>query len=158
MQSNNIPVMVLRTDSPSPEVIRPENQGIFSNPNVMMEPVFQLKVPTPPEVVQSDMTEAGHVQASVIVLDDVTEAGKTFEETLEALDKEIERYEHSHIINSEILTPLGPTKSSPTNATPSPFTTSPLANITNLSPAMPDRKSTRLNSSHNVASRMPSSA
>ena len=137
VQINNIPVMVLRTDSPSPEVIRPENQGIFSNPNVMMEPVFQLKVPTPPEVVQSDMTEAGHVQASAIVLDDVTEAGKTFEETLEALDKEIERYEHSPIINSEILTPLDPTKSSPTNATPSPFTTSPLANITNLSPAMP---------------------
>ena len=83
------------------------------------------------------MTEAGHVQASAIELDDVTEAGKTFEETLEALDKEIERYEHSPIINSEILTPLGPTKSNPTSATPSPFITSPLANITNLSLALP---------------------
>ena len=50
VQGSKLPVVVLRTDSPSPEVIRPENQEKISNPNIMMEPVFQQTDPALPEV------------------------------------------------------------------------------------------------------------
>ena len=142
IQSNKGPVMVVRTDSPSPVVIRPENQESFLNPEVMMDPVFQQKGPTPPEVVQSDMTEADHVQASELVMDVAKEAGKTFEETLEDLDRDIERYEAPPICNLEIPSPLGPSKPSPTCVSPSPVISNPLANITNLSPSLSKPTST----------------
>ena len=135
VQGSKLPVVVLRTDSPSPEVIRPENQEKISNPNIMMELVFQQTDPALPEVFQSDKTETGYVYASAVVLEGVAEVGKIFEVTLEALDKEIARFDYSPTTNTETLTPLGPPKSGPTNSTPPPIPTSPLANITNLSPS-----------------------
>ena len=135
VQGSKLLVVVLRTDSPSPEVIWPENQDKISNPNIMMEPVFQQTDPALPEEFQSDKIEAGYVYASAVVLEGEAEAGKNFEVTLEALDKEIAKFDYSPTANAETLIPLGPLKSGPTNSTPPPIPISPLANITNLSPS-----------------------
>ena len=90
-----------------------------------MEPDFQQADPALPEVFQSDKTEAGHVYASAVVLDGVAKAGKNFKETLEALDKEIERYDYFLITNTEILTPPRPDQARPNKLYPSPFSYKP---------------------------------
>ncbi|KAK9992681.1 hypothetical protein SO802_027666 [Lithocarpus litseifolius] len=134
-QGSKLPVVVLRSDNPSPKVIWPENQGKISNPPVLGEPVFQQTNLALSEESQSDKTEVGYVYASAVALEDVAEAGKSFEVTLEALNKEIEKFDHTPIANAEILIPLGPLKTGPTNLTPHPNPISPLANITNSSPS-----------------------
>jgi len=100
-----------------------------------MESFFQQIDPTLPEKFQSDKTEADYVYASAVVLEGVAEAGKKFEVTLEALDKEIARFDYSPTASAETLIPLGPLKYGPTNSTPHPIPISPFANITNLSPS-----------------------
>ncbi|KAK7842693.1 hypothetical protein CFP56_013490, partial [Quercus suber] len=133
-------MVVLRTDNPSPVVIWPDNQDENSNSPVMMESDFQQPNPVLPKAFQNDKTEVDYVYASAETLEGVAEAGKDFEMTLEALDKEIARYDHTLTTCTEPLSPMGPIISGPTNPSLHSNPTSPLANITNLSPSQTKTK------------------
>ena len=130
------PMVVIRTDKPSPEVGWPEKQADFSNPNAMMKPDSQQTISAILEVSQGDKTEGGNVHASSGVLEDATEAGKEFEMTLEELGKEIAMFDVASISCGESLNPLGPPISGPSSSSPPPNPKSPLADITNLSPSL----------------------
>nr|POE62582.1 hypothetical protein CFP56_42596 [Quercus suber] len=140
VQGRKVPMVVLRTDNPSPVVIWPDNQDENSNSPVMMESDFQQPNPVLPKAFQNDKTEVDYVYASAETLEGVAEAGKDFEMTLEALDKEIARYDHTLTTCTEPLSPMGPIISGPTNPSLHSNPTSPLANITNLSPSQTKTK------------------
>ena len=72
---------------------------------------------------------------SAVTLEGVAEAGKNFEVTLEALDREIARFDYTPTACAETPSPLGPLKAGPTNSTPHPIPISLLTNITNSSPS-----------------------
>nr|POE89418.1 hypothetical protein CFP56_01775 [Quercus suber] len=111
VQGSKLLVVVLRTDNPSPET--------------------DLALP---EDFQSDKIEAGYVYASAVALEVGAEAGKKFKVTLEALDKEIARFDSTPSACAETLFPLGPLMPGLTYSCPYPNLISPLANITNSGP------------------------
>lgn len=106
----------------------------------MMEPDFQQPDPALQKEFQNDKTKVDYMYASAETLEGVAETGKDFEVTMEELDKEIARYDHTLIACAEPLSPMGPIISDPTNPPLHPNPTSPLANITNLSPSQTKMK------------------
>lgn len=106
VQGGKRPVVVLRTNKPSPEVVWPEKQVDFSNPTAMMESDFQQTSSATTEMHQDDKTEGGSVHSSPVVLEDATKAGKKFEVTLEMLDKEIAMFDGPPVSCGEHLNPL----------------------------------------------------
>lgn len=140
-----LPVVVIRSDKPSPEVIWPEKLDSldnFSNPPTLVDPGFQSTNTAFPKLYQGDKTEEGSVHVSSVVLEKETESRKSFEVTLETLDKEIAMFDVAPSLRPEFLNPLGPPNLGPTLPTNTPNTMAPLANITNLSPIQDEPTST----------------
>ena len=96
---------------------------------------FQPTSSATPVLRQDDKTGGGSVYTSSVVLVDATEEGKSFEATLESLDKDIALFDGSPESCGMHLNPLGPHNSGPSNNTLLPKQKSPLANLTTLSPS-----------------------
>ena len=134
-QNGKSHVVVLRSDLPSPVVVWPDKQVVFSKPTTMLDPDFQQTSSATPVMSQDDKIGGGSVYTSSIVLDDATEEGKIFEVTLESLDKDIALFDGFPESCGEHLNPLGPHNSGPSDNTLLPKPKSPLANLTILSPS-----------------------
>lgn len=126
--------MVVQPKKPSPEVIRPQKEGIFPNRSNPMDLDFQQTNMAHSNLNQVDLSEEGNFSFNVANLEEKIEAEKNFKEMLEILDKEIVMFEIVTTTTAETLNPLGLLNTGPINPIPLPNLKIPLTNITNLSP------------------------
>ena len=105
VQGSKSPVVVVRSEKPSPKVIRPKKEGIFLNQSDPMDLNFQTKK-AHSNLNQIDLNGEGNVSLNVADLEEKIGARKNFKETLEILDKEIAMFKVVTTTTVETSNPL----------------------------------------------------
>ena len=106
IQGSKPPVVVFRSEKPSPKVIRPKKEGIFLNQFDPMDLNFQHTKKAHSNLNQIDLNGEGNVSLNVADLEEKIRARKNFKETLEILDKEIAMFKVVTTTTVETSNPL----------------------------------------------------